>query len=262
MDYTYEITLMKWSFSRLSLYRTCAYAWFCQYILREDKQSNFYSEYGTFVHELLAEFYKGNITRDELLIYYITDFNSKVTSVIPSKTFDTMREKYYESGLKYIETFEPFQFKEILGIEEEVHFKIDEYDFIGYIDMHGLRDDDEIEIIDNKSKDLKPRSKRKAPTKTDNELDIYLIQLYLYCIPIYDKYGKYPKYLTFNCFKSGVVITEPFDIEKFEEAKDWAIRTIKKIEKQENWNPHLDFYFCNNLCNARSDCEYIGNGSD
>jgi hypothetical protein len=83
------------------------------------------------------------------------------------------------------------------------------------------------------------------------------MQLYLYSIAIFNEYGKYPKYLTFNCFKNGQIIREEFSLEKLEEAKDWAIRTIKIIENTKIWNPCLDYYFCHNLCNSRNTCEYL-----
>lgn len=256
-DYSFIISLMEWSFSRVSLYRTCPYAWFCQYILHEDRNTNFFSEYGTFFHDLQAQFYKGELTKDQIFFEYITKFDSSVVSIVNAKTFDSMREKYYSAGLDYVQNFTPFQFKKIIGVEKKIEFEIGGYKVIGYIDLSGFLEDDEIEIIDHKSKDLKPRSKRKAPTKTDEELDIYLIQLYLYSIAIFNEFGKYPKWLTFNCFRSGVVIRELFDMEKLEEAKDWAVRTIKRIENETKWNPNIDYYFCHNLCNCRGTCEYI-----
>ena len=109
---------MEWSHSRINLYRTCPYAWFAQYILREDSFSNFFSEYGTFIHDLLAQFYKNEITRDEMIMLYITQFKTEVASRVRAKTFDSMREKYYDAGLDYIQTFEPFKFSKILGVEK------------------------------------------------------------------------------------------------------------------------------------------------
>jgi len=255
-DYSFIISLMEWSHSRINLYRTCPYAWFSQYIIREDNFSNFFSEYGTFIHDLLAQFYKNEITRDEMVMLYITQFKTEVASRVRAKTFDSMREKYYDAGLDYIQTFEPFKFSKILGVEKKVRFKISEYLFTGFIDLCGEHENGDIEIIDHKSAEIKPRSKKKEPTKTDEELDEKFIQLYLYSIAIFDEYGKYPKYLTFNSFRNGKIIREEFDAEKLEMAKDWAIRTIKRIEKDKSWNPNIDFYFCKNLCNSRNTCEY------
>ena len=256
-DYSFVISLMEWSYSRINLYRSCPYAWFCQYILHEDRNPNFFSEYGTFVHDLLAQFYKGESTQAQMIMEYITKFDSNVVSVVNAKTFDSMREKYYLAGLDYIQNFAPFEFKKIIGVEKKVEFEIAGYKLIGYIDLCGILEDEEIEIIDHKSAKIKPRSKRKVPTKTDEALDNYLIQLYLYSIAIYNEFGKYPKYLTFNCFKTGVIIREAFDMEKLEEAKDWAVRTIHRIENEKIWNPNIDYYFCHNLCDCRDTCEYL-----
>lgn len=43
----------KWSFSRLTTYRQCPQAFKLQYIDRVPQEGNFYSDYGTYAHELL-----------------------------------------------------------------------------------------------------------------------------------------------------------------------------------------------------------------
>ena len=53
----------------------------------------------------------------------------------------------------------------------------------GVIDLVGRSDTGGLVIVDHKSRALKPRSKRKKPTKTNQELDEYLRQLYLYAVP-------------------------------------------------------------------------------
>ena len=88
------------------------------------------------------------------------------------------------------------------------------------------------------------------------DIDEYLRQLYLYSIPVYNEYKIYPKYLIFNVFRCGEWIEEPFQIEKFEEAKQWVIDTINKIKNESAWLPLSDEYFCNHLCGMRKICEY------
>lgn len=49
----------------------------------------------------------------------------------------------------------------MVDVEKRVDFDIDGIRFVGYIDYLGIDDDGEFHIIDNKSRDLKPRSGRK-----------------------------------------------------------------------------------------------------
>jgi hypothetical protein len=139
-----------------------------------------------------------------------------------------------------------------ISTELKCDFSLDGYNFIGIID--AVADDGKI-IIDHKSRDLKPRSKRKTPTKTDKLLDEYLRQLYLYCIPVIDIYKAPPEKLAFNCFKSSWV-EEDFDVEKFEETKQWAKRMIERIIDNEDWSPRIDYFKCNYLCDVCDHCEY------
>ena len=257
MDYSIIISMMVWSFSRLTSFISCNYGWNLRYLDDTKKESNFYGEYGTFMHDLLAKFYNKEATKDEIILEYLLEFKTKISSKVKSKTFENSLIKYFDAGIKYLETFEPFVFKKLGGVEQKVEFEIDGYPFIGYIDLWGFCEDDEIEIIDHKSKDLKKRSTRKIPTKTDEQLDEYLKQLYLYCIPIYNLTGKYPARLKFNCFKADEIITENFDIKKLQEAKGWATIIIKMIEKEKTWSPTGDFIYCRDICNSRSSCEYM-----
>ena len=256
-DYSLIVNTMVWSHSRLTSFMSCPYSWFLRYILGEDTSSNFYSEHGTFVHELLAKFYKGEASRDMIVIEYLTGFSHNVVSTVNAKTFDSTKAKYIDSVSNYLETFEPFKFNKIIAIEKEYKFKIDEYDFIGYVDLAGYDEAGDLLIIDNKSANLKPRSKKGKQTLTDDELDEYLRQLYLYSIPVFNETGEYPKWLIFNCFKSGVVIKEPFIMADFEKAKRWAKNIIEFIKAERNWNATGDFIYCKDLCNNRKICEYI-----
>lgn len=78
------------------------------------------------------------------------------------------------------------------------------------LDFLGESEAGELVLVDNKSRDLKPRSNRKRPTAKDTELDDMLRQLYLYSIPVFESFGRYPDWLCFNYFRSGVFIKERF----------------------------------------------------
>lgn len=247
---------MVFSYSRLTAFDSCRYKWLLKYIFGIPKiGDSFFSSYGSFVHEILAKFYRGEGDANTLVPYYLENYFSQVTGK-PQKNSTAIN--YFQAGLEMVSNLTPTN-KEVLGVEQEVHWTLDGREYIGYIDL-VLRDDDGIIISDHKSRDLKPRSTRKKPTKSDEELDNYLRQLYLYAIPIKEMYGNYPAFLHFNCYRTGVQIKEPFDTEKFEETKRWAIEKSNEIECNDNWSPTMDFFGCKYLCDTKHECEYYRAG--
>lgn len=70
------------------------------------------------------------------------------------------------------------------------------------------------------------------------------------------QFHKYPARLEFNCFREGLLISEPFQEDKLEEAKQWATDTIEQITENENWSPKLDYFKCKNICDIHDECEY------
>ena len=244
---------MVWSYSRVTCFDDCPYKWFIKYIHfpKEDESPMFYSSYGKFMHKLIELYYKNKITRDEMKLKFLTEFKDNVKGDRPSAKIVS---DYINKGIHYIETFKPVPYN-IIDVEKRIDFKIDDKKFVCVIDM-VCEEDGDIYIIDNKSRDLKPRSSRKTPTLKDVELDEMLKQLYIYSVAVYQHYGKYPKYLCFNCFKSGVFIKEPFDINRLEEIVSEFLNKISMIESSEDFYPRVDYFYCNNLCGFSKSCVY------
>lgn len=243
---------MTWSYSRLKAFNECQYKWYMKYICEFEERPMFFSSYGSLMHKLIEEFYRGEISKEDMKIKFLFDFQKAVQGDRPS---DKIVESYINKGLEYLERFQPLPYR-MLEVEKKMFFNVDEYRFVGIIDYLGEKDG-ELYIVDNKSRDLKPRSNRKKPTIKDQELDEMLVQLYIYSLPIYKEYGKYPKALCFNCFKSGVFIEEPFEKDKYEEAINWAEHTINEIKQTEEFNPSLDYFKCKFLCGLNDDCDYF-----
>ena len=59
---------MTWSFSRIECFNDCPYRWFLRYIKKYPETPQFYSSYGSFMHKLIEQYYKGEITKDEMQI--------------------------------------------------------------------------------------------------------------------------------------------------------------------------------------------------
>ena len=242
---------MTWSYSRIKTFEDCPYRFFLKYIKGYKETEKFYASYGSFMHRLLEQYYNGVLPRDKMLSTFLLNFQSEVRGVRPRK--ETVR-KYIDAGCEYLKNFTPFPYNKI-AVEKRVEFQIDGYNFIGFIDYLGEKDN-HLYIIDNKSRVLKPRSGRAKPTAGDKELDMMLRQLYLYSVGTEQEYERLPETLCFNCFRDGRFIKEQFDMQKYEEAKSWAVDNIHKIEQTESFEPRQNFFSCFYICGVSDSCCY------
>ena len=252
MRYDFIIDQMVWSYSRLTAFEDCPYLWYRKYIEDLEKTHKFFADYGSFVHSLLQGYFSGELKSSELPARYLSGFRSNVIGAPPN---DRIYKSYLTQGKEYFKSFS-FPERTILGVEKKYEFQYVGRPFIGFIDLVSEQDS-KLFITDHKSHNLKPRSGRKKPTKSDEELDDYLRQLYIYSSPIKEEYGRYPDYLEFNCFRTKTMITEPFSEERFHEVEAWADQRIQEITREENWKPKEDYWFCHHLCDACDVCEFF-----
>lgn len=250
--YSLITSQMTWSYSRLSAFESCPYRFFMKYLLNCDEEPQFFSQFGSFVHEIHQLVFESLLSKTSAASYYVRNFDERVTAKAPSKQIFT---SYFKGGLDYFKHMPEFD-GSVLGIEKEFHFDVDGYPFVGFADLL-TRTDQGLLLYDHKARALKPRSNKKKPTVSDQELDRYFRQLYLYSIPIKEEYGEYPKELIFNCYRGGYFIKEPFSIEKLENAKSWASGTIRDIIATQQWQPRLEFFKCKYLCGLENDCSYF-----
>lgn len=248
----YLIDLMTWSHSRLGCYIQCPYQFYLKYIEALDGQPMFFASFGSLIHDLLAGYYRGETPAGELSSQFMMRFPFEVVGRAPS---DTMRASYFRQGAECLRAPSPISGK-ILGVEERVSFDIGGRPFVGFVDLVYEDEDSALYILDHKSRALKSRSARKKPTKTDAELDEFLRQLYLYAIPIERKYGRFPDFLEFNCYRTGERIKEEFHLDALEETKRWALGTIENIRQESEWRPNLDYWRCKYMCGYYDQCEY------
>lgn len=251
MIYTELINGMTWSYSRIKCFKECRYRWFLKYISHIKESPMFYSSYGKFMHKLIERYYKGELTKNEMKNEFLLNYKTEVRGLRPRAS---TVQKFIDASIGYLDSFEPFPYKTV-SVEEKMEFNIDGIPFIGFIDYLGEKDG-EYYIIDNKSRALKPRSKRAKPTRKDKELDEMLVQLYLYAAAVKQKYGKFPKALCFNCFRNGVFIEEPFVMEKYQQAIQWAKDSIQEIKDCPRFSPWKNYFACNYICGVNNDCLY------
>lgn len=249
---------MVWSFSRLNSFYTCPYEFYLHYIECNPGTNSFFGQYGSFIHKILEMYEKDEISIFDISQYYEDNFDAFVTEKAPYNKYSDIRQSYYEKGLDYLDNIDLILDKyEVLGVEKEIHFKIGDYDMIGYIDLL-LRDKESkaIIILDHKSASLKfKKSGEISKTSLPHFLE-FKRQLYLYSMPVIKEYGKVD-FLEWNMFKDRKHIKVEWDEAEYKEAIQWAHDTVKLIEQEKAWFPNPDYYYCNNLCGQRrSACEY------
>lgn len=257
-EYNFLIDNMTWSFSRLNSFCICKYEWYLQYIEEAVGTNNFYAEFGKYCHKILEKYAKGELGLFDLVEYFTEHYDEEVKEAVYHKTVD-IRESYKEKGIEYFENIDLELDKyEILGIEKRCDFEIDGQRFTGFIDLL-LKDksNGDIIVLDHKSSEY-PYGKRGKVLKSEAKKYLsYKRQLYLYAMQVYKEYGEYPKKLVWNYFKNRKWDVIDFDMAEFEEAKNWAMETLKEIRAEEDFPPTVDFYYCHNLCKYRNSyCEY------
>lgn len=260
-EYKELIDKMRWSYSRLSSFDTCKYSFYLNYIINDDdeylSEGNFYAEVGSFMHEILAMIFGGELSQEEALQYYIDNFDENVLYEVKPAT----RQKTYELCENYLRDgdFSWIDDYEILGVEMEVEFKIKGYRFVCYIDLL-LRDkrDGQIVLIDHKSAPYPFKKDGGIKRNSEKSFNHYKKQMYIYCYAIHEKYGTFPKVIAWNHFKDmGRFATIPFQKSEYDETLVWLEDTIHVIEEEEEFEPTLDYFFCKNICSFRASCEYI-----
>ena len=248
----YRIDSMTWSYSRIGSYLKCPYQFYMKYICGLEEAPMFFSSFGSFFHSLLAGYYSGQLSKSDAETKYLLGYSEETQGDAPS--YD-MRLSFFEQGRDAIASISPIP-GQVMDVEQFVKFDVGDRPFIGFVDLVYKSKDGALVIMDHKSTALKPRSKRQKPTLTDQNLDSYLRQLYLYSIPIQAKYGQYPDFLEFNCYRTGVVIREQFQKAALDETCSWALQTIDQIAQEKDWNPNLDWWQCHFICGYCDQCEY------
>lgn len=247
MSDNFIVDSMTWSFSRInSFFDGCKYAWKLQYMDENNGEENSFGLYGSFIHSILEKYFKGELNIFELSQYYEDNFMKEVYEPFPPNKWVDLTQKNYNIGLDYFNNFADFEYQPI-SVEKEVNFNVGEYKFKGFIDLLAKDKEDNLIIIDHKTKN---------GFKSKKELNDYLKQLYLYSIPIYEEYNKYPTQLIFNMIKNNELIQNNFDINAFNETKQWAIDTIHTIEQEKDFPPKIDSFWCRYICNFRNSCDW------
>ena len=258
------VSLMVWSFSRLNSYYHCPYEWKMKYLLGEYGVSSAMAQFGGYIHKILEMYFREVLSLFDLPYYYEEHYAENVTLDYPYNRYTDLAQKYYDQGLEYFMNFDwDLSNFNILGIEKEVKFEYQGYNFIGYIDLL-LQDktDGKLIICDHKSAILK-RLKNGGISKTDlPHFEEFKRQLYIYSHAVIQEYATAEnpqpvKSLMWNMFRDGSFLEIPWKSDEYQEAMDWAVSTIHLIENETEWRPDPQNFYCAELCsNRRSACSF------
>ena len=241
----------------MNSFYTCPYEWYLHYIECNPSLGGFFGAYGSFMHKILEMYERGELDIFSAPQYYEENFNDAIPWDAPPNQYVDIRQSYYDKGLEYLENIDLILDEyEVLGIEQEVRFKIGDYDAVGYIDLL-LKDksDGNIIILDHKSAALKFKKNGEISKKDAQHFLDFQRQLYLYSKPVIEQYGKVD-WLVWNMFRQREYIKVPWTEDGYNEALNWAENTIHRIEAEEEWSANPDYYYCHNLCGQRNICEY------
>ena len=246
----------RWSFSKLAAYRQCKRSFYLQYIVanQEDQIESYYSQYGSFAHKLLEQYYKGDLPSFCLADAWREGYESDVT--MPPPRFPVgLGDKYYAAAEEYFENFQDLDTDryDVLSVERKFVIDLDGYQISGIADL-VLRDNEDpdhhgIIVIDHKSKSMNSLKK---------ERNLYRKQLYLYALWVKQEFGQWPTKLIFNMFKEHTEIVEEFSIDEMEATKKWFLDTIHEIETSdvfEDWDTNYSSYFCGQICSCAAECD-------
>lgn len=245
-----------YSYSQLSSVSECPYGFYLERIEKVETLSNAFAEQGTLIHELIDEWARGKLTKDQLPEEYDRRYADAVVTQFPRiLAAKGYTQKAYQVGLEYFQNFDEFAGYKIIGTEEK--FKIDlplsdgtTRPFVGVIDL--ILEDEmtgELIICDHKSKS------KTSFKKAENEM--YRQQL-MYAAYVKEKLGRFPDRLMFNLFKeNGEKMERPFTTQDYDQTMAWAEEMILKIENFEfiDWlETKPQDFFCCNICSVRKVC--------
>lgn len=228
------------------MYDQCPLAFKLQYIDKQPQIQNAYTSYGTHCHSILERWAKGDLMSFELADVYTAEYDEAVKEYFPPFPRG-LAGKYYEEGLQYFKAFDGFGDQyDILSVEDKFELDIRGNRFVGIADLI-LRDRNTglITVIDHKSKSMQSLKKNLFENTR---------QLYTYAAYVKERFGEYPSMLSFNMFRYGKFVDEPFSMERYHETMDWIERTIDGIRADKDWLVSSSGYFCKFICSSRDHC--------
>lgn len=258
-DYDFIIDNIRFSYSALSTYSTCPYSYKLSYIDSLPRENNFYSEYGTLVHECLEKYFKGELDIFELSLYYNKRYNEVIISPPPPYPPD-ISSKYRQEGEIFFNNFNfDIENYEIIFVEDKIDLDIDGIDFVARPDLVLKHTKTKKNIL----YDYKTSMPFRTDKKTGREIvDRQKMISYHKQMRIYSYALRHEKNIPIDDIMLWFIRGDRKELVKTnktleKETIKWLKENVKAI-KEENifaYN-NSNTYFCNILCNVRNYCKY------
>lgn len=216
--------------------------------------TNAYAQFGSFCHELIDKWAKGEAAAKDLLNLYVNGYSDAVTMKF-SKLSKNADEVYYSGGYDYFADFNGIVPNATVVESEKKHFiNLFGFEFSGILDLVLRLDDGREMLVDHKSSSINEFRGKK--------LDEKFRQLYLYAEIRKRVSGKYPDILTFNMIRENKLIKRPFDAKEHQETMEWIEDTVLDLAymldnfgmMEFEWPTRENYFFCTNICDVSEDC--------
>ena len=273
-----------WSFSKLSSYHNCAYAWYLTYVLHEKGEDNVYGVLGNSIHDCLESMCKDEMTIEEAKEKFKQDYDMCKFLGMNFPTENTEKKYIYdiEHAFDYFE--KP---KGRLEEERYIEFEIENKKFRGYVDLIIFNDEEKtIQVLDWKS----------SSKFSKKDLESHKVfQLILYSMYLEKEYPDYkilnPVFymLKYARVKNDVTgresirerididdtiheVLEPYIVEvQYNECmKDKLKQYINEVtldiafndeDEESDWYPTAEelrnnSFYCKNLCGHKKKCKF------
>ena len=184
-----KLGLAYWSYTRLSAFEQCPKMYELTYIKQLDGVSNFFAEFGQYVHKIYEMYERKKLRRNQLLAYYKAHWEKNIVTPAPYSEWVDFEANWYRKGCAAMRSPPRLKEYEVLGVEEMVQFKVAGEDAVGFIDLLLRRKKDGAIIIgDHKSgKPIKILLNGNVSKTDAARFAGYRRQLYLYSIPVIEQ---------------------------------------------------------------------------
>ena len=262
-SYDFIIDGIRFSYSAISTYESCPYAYKLTYLDSLPRQTNFYAEYGSFIHTCMEKFFKGELEAFELSQFYEDNYKLIVKTPAPPSPY-FIDDKYKREGKEFFDNFFfPLWEYDVIFVEDAINFNIGDILVIARPDLILKEKSSGRNILfDYKSSaPFRKDSRTKKEIVDTKKLKGYYKQMYVYTYALRNFKDISIDEVTLWFTRPDRKVNYPFDLKAETEAIEWFTETIKliKLDEQFPYN-NENSYFCNQLCSVRDFCEYKKRG--
>jgi len=258
--YEFILDNIRFSYSAISTFETCNYAYKLAYIDAMPREDNFYSDYGTLIHECMEKFFTDELETYELTPYYNKRYSEVVKSSAPYSPPD-IAQRYRLAGQDFFDNFSfDKSLYKVLLVEDKIEFNLaDDLMFTARPDLvlHELSTGKFILFDYKTAAPFRVSSITKKETVDKKKMAGYYKQMFTYTYALRNYRAMPIDEITLWFTRPNRQITIPWDKEKEEEAVNWLSEVVGKIKMEEKFTPNTSNpYFCNEICSLRRSCEY------